>query len=257
MVLMMVIATIIALDLKGEDELHVVNTDAPSAMIGNYGPELVAFTSGEYTSVLSDDSVVQTSVSVPEEIDILRWDINVEDWNEGERITNIENKFGHETREVYYTTRKTDLSFPDSPLVPWKDLPASAEQLEQLGYEDASMAHVSGLGRYESRFQLPADWNASNGAVLKMDNAGGGSVSVEVNGKKAPVPDTRTLTVDISNLVRPGENEIKITVASTLTNRMIQRNYSGYVNYTPDVRAYGLTGHVRILPYTVKNICSF
>ena len=116
------------------------------------------------------------------------------------------------------------------------------------------MAHVSGLGRYESRFQLPVDWNVSNGALLKMDNASGGTVSVKVNGKEASMPDTRTLTVDISDLVRPGENEIEIIVASTLTNRMVQRNYPGYRNYTPDVREYGLTGHVRILPYTVKNI---
>lgn len=247
-------STIIALDLKGEEELHVVNTDAHSAIIGDNGPELIAFASGEYTSVLSDDRVVQTSVNVPEEIDILRWDITVEDWNEGERITNIENKFGHETREVYYTTRKTDLYFQGSPLLPWKDLPAVAEHLEKLGYEGASMAHVSGLGRYESRFQLPTDWNTSNGALLKMDNAGGGTVSVKVNGKEASMPDTRTLTVDISDLVRPGENEIEIVVASTLTNRMIQRNYPGYRNYTPDVRDYGLTGHVRILPYTVKKV---
>ena len=126
--------------------------------------------------------------------------------------------------------------------------------VEKMGYEGASMAHVSGLGHYESRFQLPDDWNASNGALLKMDNAGGGTVSVKVNGKEASMPDTRTLTVDISDLVRPGENAIEIVVASTLTNRMIQRNYPGYRNYTPDVRDYGLTGHVRILPYAVANI---
>ena len=49
-----------------------------------------------------------------------------------------------------------------------------------------------------------------------------------------------------------------IEVASTLTNRMIER---GYINLSskwkvddPTIRDYGLTGTVKIVPYTVASL---
>ncbi len=46
-----------------------------------------------------------------------------------------------------------------------------------------------------------------------------------VNGVKAHAVDIANPSVDITGLLRPGENEIKIEVATTLTNRLIARDY--------------------------------
>ncbi len=196
-------------------------------------------------------------IRLPQAVEIPRWDITVEDWNEGERMVNYEEKFGHRTTEVYYTTKKTPLEFHDIPLAPWKDLPAAGEQLSQLAGEKPSMAHVSGIGTYRASFVLSDGWEGC-GALLRMENAGGASVQVEVNGHLIPAVDTRTLCVDISQWIRTGENSLRIETASTLTNRMIQRNYqekgSGWDESFPQVQEYGLTGKVEVLPYRMERI---
>ena len=89
---------------------------------------------------------------------------------------------------------------------------------------------------------------------MSIASTGGGTAAVWVNGQKAPALNTRTLKVDISGLVRPGKNTIEIEVASTLTNRMLQRGYqdkkSGWTDEFPAVQDYGLMGDVRIVTYT-------
>ncbi|CUQ57455.1 Uncharacterised protein [Dorea longicatena] len=46
-----------------------------------------------------------------------------------------------------------------------------------------------------------------------------------MNGKKAKVVDFDALKVDISDLLKAGENEIRVEVASSLNNRLIARGY--------------------------------
>jgi len=128
------------------------------------------------------------------------------------------------------------LHFPNSPLLAWKDLPGQ------------DMDQVSGLADYEAEFA----WQGG-GAVLQLENAGGGTVQVWFNGQKAPGMDTRTLVLDISDYVQPGENTLKLQVSSTLYNRMLARGYqekfSRWDISGGQVQAYGLTGKVRIIPY--------
>ncbi len=208
---------------------------------------------------LSDQETVSIAApapcAVPAPIVIDRFDITVEDWNEGEKVVNTEEKFGHVTTEVYYTTRKTPLTFKDSALVPWKDLPATEEQLAQIV---GDMSNVSGVASYAAEFELPEDWNSTLGALLKLENANSGSVQVIVNGKTLPV-DYRALTSDISEAVKPGKNTLVIEVASTLNNRLAQR---GFIRgkgaetslYPSEVHDYGLTGKAMILPYQMAEI---
>ena len=96
------------------------------------------------------------------------------------------------------------------------------------------------------------------GATLKIGNAGGGTVMVTVNGKNAGCVHTRTLEMDISKYVQVGENEIEIEVTSSLTNRMIQREYMAFRNRMtgeyPEVRSYGIKDYVRIEPYKLVEI---
>ena len=89
--------------------------------------------------------------------------------------------------------------------------------------------------------------------MLKLENAGGGTVKVYVNGKAAPAVNIKMLECDISDLVCEGRNNIRIEVTSTLLNRMLSRGYdklnSRFDLETPTVQSYGILGQVRILPY--------
>ncbi len=247
---------LIALDLTGGEGVHAVSASG-DVVDREEGLWLRALQSGGYEAELTGGKKVSCDIRLPQAVEIPRWDITVEDWNEGERMVNYEEKFGHRTTEVYYTTKKTPLEFHDIPLAPWKDLPAAGEQLSQLAGEKPSMAHVSGIGTYRASFVLSDGWEGC-GALLRMENAGGASVQVEVNGHLIPAVDTRTLCVDISQWIRTGENSLRIETASTLTNRMIQRNYqekgSGWDESFPQVQEYGLTGKVEVLPYRMERI---
>ena len=210
----------------------------------------------EEETVLYTGEEVRTTVKVPEPITLDRFDITIEDWNAGEKRVNTEEKFGHTTTEVYYETKKTKLVFKNSTLIPWKDLPASEEQLESLGYQGARMQDVSGVGRYEAAFNIPEDWKDDIGAYLQLENAGGASVALYVNGRKAKGVNTRTLKVDISDLIHPGENTICIEVATSLYNRLVQRDYYSFLGEDLDLEPfdYGLTGSVSVIPYSATKI---
>lgn len=251
-------ATIIALDLNGEAEetVHGVSTTAEQIWMEEDGLALVAKKSGNYEIVLNTGERIQTAVTVPDPIVLTDFDITIEDWNAGEKRINTEEKFGHRTTEVYYETKKTRLVFKSSKLMPWKDLPASEAQLKSLGYEGAKMQDVSGIGIYETSFCIPENWGDNIGAYLQMENAGGASVAVTVNGRKAKGVNTRTLKVDISDLLRPGENTLCIQVATSLYNRLVQRDYYSFLGEDLELVPfdYGLTGAVSVIPYSVIKI---
>lgn len=244
-------AALIALDLGAEKSVHAVRADAPAVRHAD-GLYLRTQRAGVVHARLSSGQEIEAAAELPRTVAIPRWDIRIEDWDEGEKHINTEEKFGHITTEVYYDTKKTALHFPDSPLMAWKDLPASPDQLALLSGDAPSMAQVSGLASYRCTVTLSDRWQDC-GAALIMENAGGGTVSVWINGCKAPGVHTRTLRVDVSGLLKPGENQIEIQVASTLTNRMLARGYqqknSGWTDSFPTVQAYGLTGTVRLVPY--------
>ncbi len=201
-------------------------------------------------------------------IDLPVWDITVEDWNEGEKVVITETKLGHETREAHFTTRKTRLTFVASPLVPWKDLPVTAGQIRALagprpdtygkqipgrgtapddrtGANTPTMAHVSGIATYAAGFTVPADGPTARKTFLQIGSTSGGLGVVRVNGLKAPAVSPRTLRTDISDLIVPGENSLVVEVASTLTNRMLQKGYETEGPY----QDCGMTGEVAIVAY--------
>jgi hypothetical protein len=120
------------------------------------------------------------------------------------------------------------------------------------------MSDVSGVGTYTTRFRLPRRWNARNGAYLRIGSTRGGTTEVFVIGKKAPGVDLRSLQVDISPLLQRGENEVEVQVTSTLTNRLLQRDYlskgAGWPAVVTRPQDYGMTGDVRIVPYAVAKL---
>lgn len=254
-------AVLMAIDMEETPAAHAISTTADEAYIEDGVGMIRATASGEYETVLDNGETVTTTIEVPEAISLPIWDITIEDWNEGDKVVNTEEKFGHTTTEVYYTTKKTELSFPQSELIAWKDLPATEEQLATLttaSGDAPSMAQVSGIGTYTTTFTLPEGWTDANGAYLQIGSTNGSIVQVFVNGEKAPGVDTRTLRTDISDLLVEGENTIEVKLATTLTNRMIERDYqnndSRWTEEFPTVQDYGMTGEVSIVPYTVAQV---
>ena len=258
-------AALIALDLNEQDDIrHVISNEKSVIIIGD-DLLLKADKSGDYALELSTGETAKRTVELPDPVVIGTWNITVEDWNEGEKVVNTEEKFGHITKEVYFTTRKTPVNFLNNTLKAWNELDISEKQLSTLSEGTKSMADVSGIGFYKSSFTLPDVWNGL-GAILEIGNAGGGTVKVFINGNDAGCVNTRTLKLDISDLIRIGENTIEIEVTTTLTNRMKQRGYNekgwrmrgplvpkGMENF-PETQAYGLQGSVKISPYMLIKI---
>ncbi|MDR2303679.1 MAG: hypothetical protein LBE10_03730 [Treponema sp.] len=267
-------AALIAVDTAGADPLYALSADTDSAdsagtaVIRRNGKlALKAFSSGIYRVKLSDGSVKKVEAAVPENIPLKTWDLEVEDWDEGEKKTIVEDRgLGIVTKEVYYETKKTLIPAGRTELKPWREIPA-------LG------PAVSGVGYYKTSFTLPADWSADNGALLCIGSTNGNSATVYVNGKKAPAFDFNRRKLDITALLVPGENSVTVEVSSTLNNRLLARNYHAIVAKTgemmaqnfseeegmdemsnmmnikpPDPQDYGMTGEVKILTYTIKEL---
>lgn len=220
-------------------------------------PYLIDDFTGKVTEIaayeVKDDRTLVTLTLVPGQAALIAIDENAD----------AEALHAVSTTEVYFETKKTELSFPGCELAAWKDLPATEEQLALLAGDEPSMADVSGIGTYTTAFEVPESWDGC-GARLALTSTGGGLAEVTVNGELAGLVDLRELTLDISDYVKAGENEIRIKVASTLTNRMLQRDYGAGVGWNMEenagggifgsgdvvkVQDYGLQGDVSIIPY--------
>jgi hypothetical protein len=246
-------AAVIALEIGGKDAFHAVDAEDCEVIKKEGKLFLKTRASGACTAVFNDASKVKKEITVPESITLSKWNLTVENWDQGEKkIIEEDRGLGYISREVCYETKKTLINAGKTRLKPWKDIP-------RLGPE------VSGIGYYETGFILPAEWNTKHGAVLSLDNANGCSVAVYVNGKKAPMTDYAVLETDITAFLVPGENRIKIEAASTLCNRLIARRYYDGLDDTSgmivngrrrtvafDVLDYGLTGNVKINFYTLE-----
>lgn len=198
---------------KGQETLHAVEARGLTIVADKGKLIAKAESSGDYDVVLSDGTGKKVSIVVPEKIVINKWNLEVEDWNEGDKVVIQEDRgVGHITTEVHFETKKTLLNAGRVELKPWMDIP-------EIGPD------VSGVGYYTASFTTPADWADDIGCFLSIENVHKSTAAVYVNGQKAGAVDIDALKVDITNLVQCGENKIKVEVSSTLCNRLIQRGY--------------------------------
>jgi hypothetical protein len=102
-----------------------------------------------------------------------------------------------------------------------------------------------GSAPYATAFTVPADAPTAHKTYLQIGSTSGGLTVVRVNGLKAPAVSPRTLRTDITDLIVPGENSLVVEVASTLTNRMLQKGYETQGPY----QDCGMTGEVAIVAY--------
>ena len=96
--------------------------------------------------------------------------------------------------------------------------------------------YYSGTGVYRRRFDLTAE--AAAGRVVLEADAGDDALEVVVNGTSAGVRLWPPYTVDVTGLVRPGENELELRVANTPVNLL-----------EAQARRSGLVAAPRLVPY--------
>ena len=131
-------------------------------------------------------------------------------------------------------------------------------------HENEGVKYYSGLGVYTRTLEVPADWLAS-GRSIQLDLGDVRELAeVFVNGKSAGVLWKPPFRADITALVKPGANDLKIEVLNLWINRLAgdmnlpaerrltRTNVKPYPDWGGDetwkVQPAGLLGPVRLLP---------
>lgn len=183
--------------------------------------------SGTVTTTLSDGKTVTSNVGdVPAAIDLTqaKWDVNVEDWQPA-------HPFADTVGVAAAETRKTPLTVQLEGLKGWPEIP--------------ELQSVSGVGTYVTHFDLPADWNAADGATLSLGEVFD-SFTLAVNGKPVAV-DQLSAEAEVGPYLAPGRNTITVRVATTLNNRLAKLDAG--VAKRGLMQPSGLVGPVVITPY--------
>jgi hypothetical protein len=116
-------------------------------------------------------------------------------------------------------------------------------------WQTLGLANFSGIGRYETSFDLPA---AAEGRRILLElGRVGNTAEAFVNGDSAGIAFFEPYSVDITQYVRIGTNHLAINVANTLSNYMAQ--FPRYENQDlarggdfPERRVSGLLGPVKV-----------
>lgn len=172
----------------------------------------------------SDELAGEAKSATPMEgsVELSGWSLSVESWTPGATVLD---------------TEKTaiDLGAIDA-LKPWNEL-------------DEKLEHVSGVGTYTATFEMTASFAEGQAAWLHMGHVKD-AYGVKVNGTEVTVDQTSG-NADVSALVKPGENRIEVTVASSLLNAVLEnnkdiKNDDGRVLDDRSPSGYGLTERVTI-----------
>ena len=128
---------------------------------------------------------------------------------------------------------------------------------------DAGVKYFSGIGTYTKIVQAPAEW-FKTGAHLWLDLGDVKNLAdVTVNGKRLGILWNAPYRVDVTEELKPGNNDVSIKVANLWVNRLIgdqQPNATGKYTFTV-VHPYkatspllpsGLLGPVRISSVEAK-----
>lgn len=248
--------TDVRLSVQGEGAVFRVDADGPSvrpisaAVEGGRTKVCLHLLPGETALLVIDCSETPKEMKPPkiEKIDLSdKWSLTVESWGAGEVKEIKEDRgLGYETVEHRPHVKVTKIEVGHTELRSWR-------QISQVGDEH------SGIGEYTQTMNLPSTYDTSKRAVLDLGSTSGGLGSVRVNDSAPRGFDTAVPRVDVTGLLQPGENHLKIRVATSLNNRLMADGYykrtgrkSLVVGEWPPgddglrVRDYGLIGPVTL-----------
>ncbi len=116
------------------------------------------------------------------------------------------------------------------------------------------LERAAGTGTYTTTLQVPSDWvGPARGAVLELGRVGG-AMQVFLNDRLVAADVTPTRRLDVSALLRPGDNTLRIVVATTLKNALVGQPTQPLYLVQPATQPYGLLGPVRLVPYASARI---
>jgi hypothetical protein len=101
-------------------------------------------------------------------------------------------------------------------------------------WTDAGRPYYSGIGVYEQTLEAPADALSASHAVLRLGDVRDGA-AVTVNGRPAGTRLWKPFEVDVTGLLGPGANTVRVGVWNSLANL-----------YDREVRPSGLGGPVEL-----------
>jgi hypothetical protein len=114
--------------------------------------------------------------------------------------------------------------------------------MELGSWADRGLPYYSGGAFYEKEFDLPANYA---GRKLMLDCGDVGvTAEVWVNGRSAGSRVWQPFSFDISDLVRPGRNQVRVLVTNTMAN---ERAVENHADTLPKIDRNGLHGPVRII----------
>jgi hypothetical protein len=120
--------------------------------------------------------------------------------------------------------------------------------------KDPALKHFSGTGQYSIRFNLPATYLQESFQLQLSVGDVGNVADVSINGRHAGVIWMGGQTLDVTPLLRPGKNIMKILVTNTLINRVA--GWKRVPPLPPDLKAlYG--GGLRDATPQVRGLFGF
>ncbi|KAJ9093721.1 hypothetical protein QFC21_006317 [Naganishia friedmannii] len=162
--------------------------------------------------------------SVSSEIELTEWKLDLESWEPSSK------------RDANSTTidkRVKSISLKDG-----------LEPLPELeGAKD-----ISGIAVYQTSFEIPMDPQAADWrAVLELGGLDD-AYDVAINDQPVLGVDRLQSRHDITDYLRPGENKLRITIGTTLNNRLKQVNPEMFDGRA--TQAHGIKGPVKLVLYT-------
>jgi hypothetical protein len=132
----------------------------------------------------------------------------------------------------------------DDPLVSPVQFVTGATPFSLKSWTQTALANFSGAAIYSKTVSVPESFR---GKRVMLDLGRVSSVAdVFVNGEHAGTLVWRPYQLDISKLIKPGENEIKIVVTNTEAN---QRAVGTWHRVLATIDVSGMEGPVQVVPY--------
>jgi hypothetical protein len=215
-------ATVIAFRKLAERRAHVVSAPADDIVARGDEVEVRSREGGTVALQLSDGSLREVRVPAPPSgtLPVANWSLHVDEVGpEGNRAQDVVLVGG---------------------LRDWREIPQIADS--------------SGTGTYTATVNLTPDWTAAQrGALLDLGRIEG-AAQVFVNDRLATPDVLPREPVDVSALLKPGDNKIRVVLTTTLKNRAVARlpivllSRPAFASQ-PGTQPYGLIGPVQLIPY--------
>lgn len=190
---------------------------------------------------VNGDQVSKKQISLQEPIQVNNWNLEIKSYTNKNDITAV----GPDATEMKYS-KISNISLPT--LKTWTEIgtvkATVTEEDGSVSTKDVNLGSISGIGTYSTNLILPSSWKEKNGAYLSIGNSYD-TVRVKVNGVVMPNVNPLSLKVDVSGLLKPGNNHIEIEAVTTLSNALSTIRPTFYSR----INDYGISGQVTIIPF--------